>query len=140
MVRFFALLVTFSCILFSSAGVIAASPEECTNPDMIDSKCPPRPHIVNCAAKYLDLNNNKKLERSELETAIDNLPWYSRSILKVIGSIDKIMAKCDADGDGAIGIETDMPVTEETCLASCFKRKAFKSAFFPDCDEPSCLL
>ena len=88
----------------------------------------------------MDLNNNKKLERSELETAIDNLPWYSRSILKVIGSIDKIMAKCDADGDGAIGIETDMPVTEETCLASCFKRKAFKSAFFPDCDEPSCLL
>ena len=55
-------------------------------------------------------------------------------ILKVIGSVDKIMSKCDADGDGAIGIDTDMPKTEETCLASCFKRKAFKGAFFPDCD------
>ena len=42
--------------------------------------------------------------------------------------------KCDADKDGAIGIETDMPATEETCLATCFKRKAFKGAFFPECD------
>lgn len=79
------------------------------------------------------------LERSELETAINGLPWISRGILKVIGSIDKIMKKCDADGDGAIGIDTDMPATEETCLATCFKRKAFKGAFFPDCDEPSCI-
>ena len=79
------------------------------------------------------------LERSELETAINGLPWISRGILKVIGSIDKIMKKCDADGDGAIGIDTDMPATEETCLATCFKRKAFKGAFFPDCDEPSCV-
>ena len=45
-----------------------------------------------------------------------------------------IMAKCDADRDDAIGMLTDMPKTEETCLASCFKRKAFKAAFFPECD------
>jgi len=94
-----------------------------------------RPHIVRCAGKFLDTNKNKKLERAELETAINALPWYSRSVLKIIGSIDKIMKKCDADGDDAIGMETDMPATEETCLASCFKRKAFKAAFFPECTE-----
>lgn len=44
------------------------------------------------------------------------------------------MVKCDADGDGAISMEDDMTATEETCLASCFKRRAFKSAFFPECD------
>eukprot|EP00560_Eucampia_antarctica_P006671 CAMPEP_0197823484 /NCGR_PEP_ID=MMETSP1437-20131217/839_1 /TAXON_ID=49252 ORGANISM="Eucampia antarctica, Strain CCMP1452" /NCGR_SAMPLE_ID=MMETSP1437 /ASSEMBLY_ACC=CAM_ASM_001096 /LENGTH=150 /DNA_ID=CAMNT_0043422689 /DNA_START=36 /DNA_END=488 /DNA_ORIENTATION=+ len=98
-----------------------------------DPKCPSRPHIIRCAAAYLDTDGNNKLERSELEYAINLLPWYSRGILKVIGSVDKIMAKCDADGDDAIGIDTDMPMTEETCLASCFKRKAFKSAFFPEC-------
>ena len=90
---------------------------------------------MRCAAKYLDTNQNKQLERAELETAIGGLPWYARGVLKVIGSIDKIMAKCDADGDDAIGIDTDMPKTEETCLATCFKRKAFKAAFFPECEE-----
>jgi len=44
------------------------------------------------------------------------------------------MGKCDADGDGAISMEKDMTATEETCLASCFKKRAFKSAFFPECD------
>lgn len=75
------------------------------------------------------------LEREELEEAIDSLPWLARGVLKIIGSVDKIMEKCDADNDGAIGMETDMPATEETCLASCFKRKAFKSAFFSECTE-----
>lgn len=83
----------------------------------------------------MDTNQNQKLERSELETAINGLPWFARGVLKVIGSIDKIMKKCDADGDDAIGMDTDMPATEETCLATCFKRKAFKAAFFPECNE-----
>jgi len=130
-----ALLCMFSPL---TLHVAAEETQECANPDMIDPNCPTRPHIINCAGKYLDLNKNKKLERSELESAINGLPWYSRSILKIIGSVDKIMAKCDADGDDAIGMDTDMPATEETCLASCFKRKAFKGAFFPDCDEPHC--
>lgn len=100
-----------------------------------DPNCPSREHIIKCAGKYLDTNQNQKLERSELETAINGLPWFARGVLKVIGSIDKIMKKCDADGDDAIGMYTDMPATEETCLATCFKRKAFKSAFFADCNE-----
>lgn len=99
-----------------------------------DPSCPSRPHIIKCAGKFLDTNQNDKLERSELETAISALPWMARGVLKIIGSVDKIMAKCDADGDDAIGMLTDMPKTEETCLASCFKRKAFKAAFFPECD------
>eukprot|EP00978_Attheya_sp_CCMP212_P036675 scaffold168110_cov58-Attheya_sp.AAC.3 len=57
-----------------------------------------------------------------------------KGLLKVIGSIDKIMAKCDHDKDGKISIEQDMEATKETCLATCFKRKAFKSAFFAECD------
>lgn len=100
-----------------------------------DPSCPSRPHIIRCAAHYLDTNHNGKLERSELSNAIDKLPWYSRGILKIIGSVDKIMKKCDYDGDGAISIDHDIVETKETCLATCFKRKAFKGAFFPDCDK-----
>mmetsp|Transcript_6383 Transcript_6383/g.6059 ORF Transcript_6383/g.6059 Transcript_6383/m.6059 type:complete len:142 (-) Transcript_6383:217-642(-) len=100
-----------------------------------DPSCPSRPHIIRCAGKYLDTNKNKLLERKELETAIDTLPWYGRGVLKIIGSVDKIMAKCDADGDDAIGMLTDMPKTEDSCLATCIKRKVFKAAFFPECEE-----
>jgi hypothetical protein len=59
---------------------------------------------------------------------------YARGVLKILGSVDKIMIKCDFDGDDAIGIDYDMSHNSETCLATCFKRRAFKSAFFPDCD------
>ena len=100
-----------------------------------DPACPSRPHVIRCAAKYLDTNQNGQLEKSELETAMNSVPWILRSLLNIIGSIDAIMKKCDADGDGAIDIEGDMKATEETCLATCFKRKAFKRLFFPDCTE-----
>ena len=99
-----------------------------------DPKCPSRPHIIRCAAANLDTNKNNKLDRVELETAINALPWYSKGILKILGSADKIMQKCDYDNDGAIGIDDDMEKTKETCLATCFKRRAFKGAFFPDCE------
>ena len=100
-----------------------------------DPKCPSRPHVVRCAAKYLDTNHNGALEREELETAMNSVSWILRSLLKVIGSVDSIMKKCDADGDGKITIEQDMEATKDTCLASCFKRNAFKRLFFPDCTE-----
>mmetsp|Transcript_29795 Transcript_29795/g.43941 ORF Transcript_29795/g.43941 Transcript_29795/m.43941 type:complete len:185 (-) Transcript_29795:160-714(-) len=99
-----------------------------------DPSCPSRPHIVRCAGEYLDTDKNNKLERSELEAAMSKLPWYARGILRIIGSVDKIMKKCDYDGDGAISIDVDMEKTKETCLATCFKRRSFKSAFFPDCE------
>jgi hypothetical protein len=114
---------------------VSAADETCVAGSCEDPSCPSRPHIIRCAAKYLDTNRNKKLERSELETAISELPWLARGVLKIIGSVDKIMDKCDANKDGAIGILDDMPMTEDTCLATCFKRKSFKSAFFPDCVE-----
>ena len=100
-----------------------------------DPKCPSRPHVIRCAAKYLDTNNNGALERDELDTAMGNVSWIVRGLLKVIGSVDAIMKKCDADGDGKITIEHDMEATKETCLATCFKRNAFKRLFFPDCTE-----
>jgi hypothetical protein len=124
-----------------------ANPEECADPVAVvaddvgiavtdeDPSCPSRPHIIRCASHYLDKNKNNKLEKSELQDAIDLLPWYSRGILKIIGSVDKIMKKCDYDKDGAISIDSDMENTKETCLATCFKKKAFKSAFFPECDK-----
>merc|ERR1719183_357854 len=100
-----------------------------------DDDCPiSRPEMIRCAAKHLDTNKNQKLDREELETAIDRLPWLSKGVLKIIGSVDMIMSKCDANGDGAIDMKKggDMDKSAEMCLKTCFKRKAFKSAFFPD--------
>jgi hypothetical protein len=96
--------------------------------------CPSRKHVIKCAGEYLDTNKNSLLERAELQAAIDKLPWWSRGILSILGSVDKMMAKCDVDGDGAIGMGYDMENSKEHCLATCFKRRAFKSAFFPDCE------
>lgn len=132
--------VIFFILIASSQNVLAAEQECEKNAEgqcvggFEDPKCPSRPHIVRCAAAHLDLNKNNALEKEELEAAIDSLPWYARGVLKIIGSVPSIMNKCDADGDGAISIEHDMEATKETCLASCFKKKAFKSAFFPDCE------
>jgi hypothetical protein len=44
----------------------------------IDPICPSRRHVIRCTAQYLDTNNNNYLERSELQSAIDQLPWLSR--------------------------------------------------------------
>jgi len=126
----------------SAPPVIAGKEDSCKNTDSNgqctekkeDPKCPSRPHIVRCAAAYLDTNKNNKLEKEELENAIASLPWYARGILKIIGSVPKIMEKCDDDKDGAIGMEHDMEATKDQCLATCFKRRSFKSAFFPECD------
>lgn len=113
-----------------------APPAELEDKGDVDHDCPPsRPHVIACAAKYLDTNRNGALEREELESAILGVNWLLRNLLKVIGSVDSIMKKCDADGDGKITIEEDMEATKETCLATCFKRKVFKNLFFPECTE-----
>ena len=113
----------------------AEGPTVVAEEEKLDPKCPSRPHVVRCAAKYLDTDKNGALEREELDNAMKNVSWIVRGLLKVIGSTDSIMKKCDADGDGKITIEHDMEATKETCLATCFKRKAFKQLFFPDCAE-----
>mmetsp|Transcript_6214 Transcript_6214/g.9000 ORF Transcript_6214/g.9000 Transcript_6214/m.9000 type:complete len:141 (+) Transcript_6214:53-475(+) len=134
---FYWVILAVMAVVFTSPGVIADSEkpaEECANDVAEDPSCPSRPHIIKCAAKYLDTNKNNHLDRVELEEAINSLAWYAKGILKVIGSVDKIMDKCDYDKDGKISIDHDMESTTETCLASCFKRRAFKGAFFPECD------
>jgi hypothetical protein len=97
------------------ADVVVVEKEEedaaVTPPTPEDPMCPSRPHIIRCAAKYLDINKNNKLDRVELETAIDNLPWLARGVLKIIGSVNSIMKKCDYDGDDAISIDYDMDNT-----------------------------
>lgn len=130
------LLVTFlvAITIESSSTDKTCLPDDPTCNVAEDPKCPSRPHIVRCAQAHLDTNKNDMLERVELESAIDSLPWYARGALKVIGSVDKIMEKCDYDKDGAISIDFDMEQTKEICLASCFKKRAFKSSFFPECD------
>jgi hypothetical protein len=122
-------LVDDSAMFVAADEVIVVEEEE------EDPKCPSRPHIIRCAAKYLDTNDNGALERTELDDAMAQVSWIVRGLLKVIGSTDTIMKKCDADGDGKITIEQDMEATKETCLATCFKRKVFKQLFFPDCTE-----
>jgi hypothetical protein len=126
-----------SCVpeLVDDSAMFVAADEVIVVQEEEDPKCPSRPHIIRCAAKYLDTNNNGALERTELDAAMAQVSWIVRGLLKVIGSTDTIMKKCDADGDGKITIEQDMEATKETCLATCFKRKVFKQLFFPDCIE-----
>jgi len=76
--------------------------EECINPEAVseirdavaeeDPNCPSRESIIRCAGKHLDTNQNGKLDRSELESAIGLLPWYSRGILQILGSVDKMVS------------------------------------------------
>jgi hypothetical protein len=42
----------------------------------IDKNCPDRGHIIRCTGAHLDLNKNGKLDRDELDSAIQSLPWY----------------------------------------------------------------
>ena len=56
-----------------------------------DPSCPSRALIIRCAGKHLDTNQNGKLDRDELETAITALPWYARGILQILGSVDKMV-------------------------------------------------
>eukprot|EP00539_Tryblionella_compressa_P017171 CAMPEP_0178849364 /NCGR_PEP_ID=MMETSP0746-20121128/19894_1 /TAXON_ID=913974 /ORGANISM="Nitzschia punctata, Strain CCMP561" /LENGTH=154 /DNA_ID=CAMNT_0020514547 /DNA_START=18 /DNA_END=482 /DNA_ORIENTATION=+ len=127
-----------SLLLLSPTATIAetcsADEEQCANPEVTtkeeDPNCPSRDLIIRCAGKHLDTNNNGKLDRSELESAIGSLPWYARGILQILGSVDKMMKKCDIDGDDAISMDYDMIHNKDQCLATCFKRKAFKNSFF----------
>lgn len=43
---------------------------------IVDPICPGREHVILCAGLYLDTNKNGLLERQELQSAIDTLPWY----------------------------------------------------------------
>lgn len=43
-----------------------------------DPNCPPRPHVIRCAAKYLDTNHNGRLEKEELESAMGGVSWLLR--------------------------------------------------------------
>jgi hypothetical protein len=97
---FMLLLVTTQC----KADEECTTPGECANPDVIadasagetaeatedatpepavertpeDPNCPSREYVIRCSGEYLDTDKNGKLERAELQTAIDTLPWYAR--------------------------------------------------------------
>ena len=58
------------------AAEVAETPSE-------DPNCPSRALVIKCAAIHLDKNGNNKLDRDELDAAIDSLPWYSRGLFSV---------------------------------------------------------
>ena len=49
---------------------------ETNKSEPIDPNCPNRNHIIKCAGKYLDTDQDGRLSRNELQTAINKLPWY----------------------------------------------------------------
>jgi len=78
-----------------AAAKVSGTTEERTKEEANSNKCPSREHVVKCAGMYLDKNNNGLLERQELQAAIDALPWYSRGIISILGSVDKVSSlKC----------------------------------------------
>ena len=77
---FLFLSVAFLFLLLHQTILVGAETKKCDNPE--DPKCPSRPHIIRCAGEFLDKNKNKLLERSELEDAIDSLPWYAKGALQ----------------------------------------------------------
>lgn len=78
LIKFTILAVFLAVAALGAAEDDCSKPGECANPDAEDPSCPSRPHIIRCAAEYLDLNKNDKLERSELDTAIGKLNWLAR--------------------------------------------------------------
>ena len=100
----FLLLIVLSILFISSPTLVGADDAcateegECANPDAPeaveeDPNCPSRELIIRCAGKHLDANKNGKLDRDELENAIDSLPWYARGILQILGSVDKMVSR-----------------------------------------------
>ena len=101
----FLLFIALATILSVSAESCSSEEGECANPDVVaeaeeivaevveeDPNCPSRELIIRCAGKHLDVNQNGKLDRNELEDAINSLPWYARGILQILGSVDKMVS------------------------------------------------
>jgi hypothetical protein len=65
----------------SSIEDTTESTAEDVSPEEEDANCPSRPHVIRCAAKYLDTNQNGVLERSELESVMKTVPWLLRGEL-----------------------------------------------------------
>lgn len=41
----------------------------------LDPNCPARSHIIKCTGRYLDSDQDGRLSRTELDSAIGSLPW-----------------------------------------------------------------
>ena len=109
---FFLSFLLFICVVAAQECQEGQEEGECANPAVaaeeevpeqpprvdVDPKCPDRGHITRCAGAYLDTNKNGKLDREELDAAIGKLPWYGRGIVKILGSTDKMMKKCELIG------------------------------------------
>jgi hypothetical protein len=102
-----AILATSAIVVGAETPCSKEGEEQCTNPEASleenedpvptssekeDPNCPSRDLIIRCCGIHLDDNKNGKLDRNELETAIDSLPWYAKGILQILGSVDKMVS------------------------------------------------
>ena len=95
------------------------------------SACPTKKQAIDCFYSKCDLNNDGKISRKDLESAIDKyLPWYKRIPFHIFGGIGKIEEDCDANKDGVLTAKEAYKM-KHTCLNSCYKKKMTISTF--DC-------
>ena len=84
----------------------------------------------------------KIIKSVNLKTSLQNLKKLKKLLMILLlqkeknskDFISSQMTKCDTDGDDAISMDYDMIQNKDQCLTSCFKRRAFKNSFFPDCE------
>ena len=93
------------------------------------SACPTKKQAIDCFYSKCDLNNDGKINRKELESAIDNyLPWWERIPFNIFGGIDQILSDCDANKNGVLTAKEAYHM-KHTCLNSCYKKKMTISTF-----------
>jgi Ca2+-binding EF-hand superfamily protein len=92
------------------------------------SACPTEKQAIDCFYSKCDSNQNGKISRKELESAIDKyLPWYKRIPFNLFGGVDQIIQDCDANKDGVLTAKEAYKM--KTCLNSCYKKKMTISTF-----------
>lgn len=84
-----------------------------------------REQVLDCIAgkkEMFDTDGDDALDLEELKTLFhETIPKTYHPFLKSLGGVEATMKHCDVDEDGKISNE-DFKHSEDTCLASCWKR------------------
>lgn len=76
-------------------------------------------------AKYMNTHGHsmdRGMSRRDFELLVDDMPGSLAWIVHKVGGIDKVMRKCDADGDGTVYIPEALKAKH--CLVDCWKQTA----------------
>lgn len=126
--------LVFACVAVHSASCWSMWKHE--EPDVCT---PSREEATACARKYVDTDHDGLVTVKELDAARDrNLSWLERMISSIAAeSNERILAKCDVDGDGFIS-EQDFAMTNlspaekkdpakinNSCLVKCASIEKF---------------